>query len=254
MQECIQEFVEALQNKCTDSNGSAVVDFSRLLANLTFVSTSLSSSFELTTSGCHERDLIWRQLWAHPHRDSKIRKMFQDRLLKVALRSLFPILKYIPFEPLLKTPEFDVIDRIVSKRRKAMETGEEKRDLLQIFLNTHDAHPDEFTYQHLREEMRLFMIAGSDTTSVTATFTIILLLQNPLKLKLLLSEIDSAFPNIDDEITFSTTQNLPYLNACVNESMRVIPTVRSGLQRVAEERIVLDGFEIPPGVSFLLDN
>lgn len=39
MQECIQMFVEAIKNKCADGNGSAVIDFARLFANLTFVST-----------------------------------------------------------------------------------------------------------------------------------------------------------------------------------------------------------------------
>ena len=193
--------------------------------------TSFGGSFQLTTTD-----------------DTKIRKMFHKRLIKAAINTQLPWLRYVPFVS-LQSPDMDaMIEGIVTKRRKALEAGEEKKDLLQIFLDTQDAHPKEFTEKHIYDEMRLFMIAGSDTTSATATFTILLLLNNPLKLKLLLDEINSGFPNINDEITFGATQNLAYLNACINESMRVMPIVRTGVPRIAEQSIVLDKFEIPPGV------
>ncbi|KAG0647760.1 Cytochrome P450 monooxygenase FUS8 [Hyphodiscus hymeniophilus] len=227
-------FIEALTKKCDECKGSADVDFSRLLANLTFdvmSATSFGGSFDLTRT-----------------EDTKMRKAFHTRLIKAALNSQMPWLKYIPFAPNPASPEMDeMIATIVSNRRKALEAGQEKKDLLQIFLDTHDAHPDEFTMEHIYDEMRLFMIAGSDTTSATAQFTIILLLNNPAKMKLLLEEIDTSFPNMDDEITFAATQSLPYLNACINESMRVMPIVRTGIPRIAEQATVLDGYEIPSG-------
>jgi cytochrome P450 len=71
-------------------------------------------------------------------------------------------------------------------------------------------------------------IAGSDTTSLTATFTLLLLLNNQEKLRELSAEIDSAFPSQDDTITFAKTQDLPYLNAVINESMRIMPIVTAG--------------------------
>lgn len=220
--------------------------------------TSFGGSFELTKTD-----------------DSTTRNIFQNQLIKAALHSQFTFLKYVPFAPAKHNPEMDeMIERIVSRRRKAMEAGEEKKDLLQIFMDTHDAHPDKYTVKHVTEEMRLFMfvgfslrplpcpfcyisilyllmclrIAGSDTTSTTATFTVFLLLSNPSKLKLLLSELDAAFPNMNDEITFAATQNLSYLSACINESMRLMPIVRTGMPRVADKATVLDGFEIPEGV------
>lgn len=71
-------------------------------------------------------------------------------------------------------------------------------------------------------------IAGSDTTSLTATFTLLLLLNNQEKLKELTAEIDSNFVSLDDTITFAKTQDLPYLNAVINESMRIMPIVTGG--------------------------
>jgi cytochrome P450 len=71
-------------------------------------------------------------------------------------------------------------------------------------------------------------IAGSDTTSITETFTLLLLLNNPATLKALMAEINTAFPSKSDSITFANTQDLPYLNAVINESMRVMPIVVGG--------------------------
>lgn len=76
--------------------------------------------------------------------------------------------------------------------------------------------------------LRRCRIAGSDTTGTSATFAVLLLLNNPEKLKALKDEIDTAFPSKDDPITFANTQDLHYLNAVINETLRVMPIVVSG--------------------------
>ncbi len=93
-------------------------------------------------------------------------------------------------------------------------------------------------------------IAGSDTTSLTATFTLLLLLNNQDKLKNLVKEVDTAFPSKEDVATFLNTQDLPYLNSVINESMRVLPIATVGLARWTTEPIVISGYEIPADVSY----
>ena len=80
-------------------------------------------------------------------------------------------------------------------------------------------------------------------------FTQLLLLNNPETLKALKAEIDAAFPSVDDPITFAKTQDLHYLNAVINESMRVLPIVVVGLARYTEQATVICNYEIPAGVS-----
>lgn len=58
-----------------------------------------------------------------------------------------------------------------------------------------------------------------------------LLVNHPDKLKKLMEELDTAFPSKDDPITFAKTQDLPYLNAVCNESMRRMPIVAVGMSR-----------------------
>jgi cytochrome P450 len=70
---------------------------------------------------------------------------------------------------------------------------------------------------------------GSETTGTAATDVIFQLVNNPQKVKLLLEELDAAFPSLNDPIAFAKTQDLPYLNAVMLEGMRlmVIPGCKS---------------------------
>jgi cytochrome P450 len=102
--------------------------------------TSFGGSFGLVASG-----------------DMKLKNLVMDHLKRVAMDAQFPLIKYIPFIPPSPAGErlYEMIDDIVAKRRA--DKGEKKKDLLQIFVDTNDANPKEFSHLHLREEMILFM-------------------------------------------------------------------------------------------------
>jgi cytochrome P450 len=176
--------------------------------------TSFGGSFKLVASG-----------------DTKLKNIFLDRLKRAAIDSQFPFLKYIPFTPPSMSEDFNaMIDRIIAARRDEMKgKSSGKKDLLQMFIETHDADPIAFSELHMREEMALFMVAGSDTSSTTLTFTLLLLVEHIEKLEKLRKEVDEAFPDKNGEITFAGTQDLVYLNAVINESMRVLPIVTVGM-------------------------
>ncbi|KAF4633573.1 hypothetical protein G7Y89_g4555 [Cudoniella acicularis] len=181
--------------------------------------------------------------------DSKQKDLLNRYLRRVAIDAQFPLVKYLPGVPSASSMISEVIEKTVSKRRKEMEKGISKQDILQIFVDTNNADPVSFTDKHIRDEMILFMIAGSDTTSLTATFTLLLLLNNQDKLKELISEIHSTFLSVDDAITFTKTQDLPYLNAVINESMRIMPIITAGIVRLVPENTMLCGYEIPKDMA-----
>jgi hypothetical protein len=56
---------------------------------------------------------------------------------------------------------------------------------------------------------------------MTVTQCLLQLVNNTEKLKLLVEEIDSAFPSADEDITFAKTQDLRYVNAVIYEAMRL---------------------------------
>jgi cytochrome P450 len=59
-------------------------------------------------------------------------------------------------------------------------------------------------------------------------FVLLLLVNNPSKYETLLEELDTAFPSRDSSIAGDATQNLPYFNAVIDESMRVMPLIAGG--------------------------
>lgn len=71
-------------------------------------------------------------------------------------------------------------------------------------------------------------IAGADTSSTTLTFALEFLLDNPETLERLTKEIDAAIPSVNDPITSDNTRNLPYLNAVINETLRLMPPTPAG--------------------------
>lgn len=82
-----------------------------------------------------------------------------------------------------------------------------------------------------KEEMHcnavFFMIAGTETTATALSGTTFHLLKNPDKLQKLTAEIRRSFSS-DDQITFDALLRLPYLQACLDEGLRIHPSAPSG--------------------------
>lgn len=95
----------------------------------------------------------------------------------------------------------------------------------------------------------LFMLAGTETTATLLSGLTYYLLKNPTKLDKLKMEIREAFKT-EDEITIERLQALKYLNACVEEGLRMYPPVSNGLPRVVPPGgSIIDGRYVPAGVS-----
>ena len=78
------------------------------------------------------------------------------------------------------------------------------------------------------------------------------MLRNPHTLKELTIKIRSSFES-EKEITLSSLQNLPYLNAVINETLRMHYPMPINLPRViVPEGQIIDGESIPGNVRALL--
>ena len=73
-----------------------------------------------------------------------------------------------------------------------------------------------------------------------------MLVSNPSKLKHLTAEVRKKF-NADSEINSDSTNSLPYLNAVIEEALRLYPPVPFNLQRISPGAVV-DGNYVPEGV------
>lgn len=96
----------------------------------------------------------------------------------------------------------------------------------------------------------LLVTAGSDTTSVALAGFFFFLGQHPNAMRLLQSEVRSAFDS-EAEIDFKASARLPYLHACIEESMRLYPPAPEVPPRVSPGADV-EGKWVPQGVSLFL--
>lgn len=90
---------------------------------------------------------------------------------------------------------------------------------------------------------------GSETTATLLTGALYHLLTYPSTLTLLLSEIRTAFPQTTRP-TMATTAPLPYLNAVLEESLRVYPPSAFAQARIVPaDGAVVCGEVLPAGTS-----
>jgi hypothetical protein len=76
-----------------------------------------------------------------------------------------------------------------------------------------------------------------------------MVLKSPEKLQRVTQEVRDAFPTFED-VTISKLSQLSYLQACIEEGLRMYPPVASGLPRVTPEGgAKICGQWVPSGVS-----
>ncbi|KAF9478642.1 cytochrome-450 hydroxylase [Pholiota conissans] len=123
------------------------------------------------------------------------------------------------------------------------------KDLLSLLLKSNVAtdlpEDQRISDEDILNNINTFMFAGSDTSSLSLTWTLLLLAQNPAMQDRLRAELFSVYsPSssgtladlTEDEIhsLHSAISNLPYLHNVVRECIRLIPPVHSSI-RVATE-------------------
>lgn len=94
------------------------------------------------------------------------------------------------------------------------------------------------------------MDAGSDTTAIALANVMYHLLKNPPVYAKLREELDNALSDKNAIPSYSSVQQLPYLRACLDESLRLVPPLSYGLPRITPpEGAIIAGHWIPGGTT-----
>ncbi|RHZ60721.1 cytochrome P450 [Aspergillus thermomutatus] len=92
---------------------------------------------------------------------------------------------------------------------------------------------------------QIFMVAGTETTATALSGLTYHLLMNPEKMHKVVREVRGAFQK-DSDIELGALVRMKYLNACIEEGLRIYPPVPVGLPRVApDEGLFVCGEHIP---------
>ena len=136
------------------------------------------------------------------------------------------------------------------KARMAMgaEPPDGRRDFMTYMMReTRDGQPG-FSEQDIMMNSGLLIGAGSETTASAVSGFFFFAGMSPEKLKPLVDEVRSTYSS-ESEINLVNTQHLPYLRACMDETLRVFPTVVETPPRQSPGAMV-EGKWVPRGVSY----
>jgi cytochrome P450 len=91
-------------------------------------------------------------------------------------------------------------------------------------------------------------LGGTDTTQVTMTWTLSLLLNNQEALKKVQQELDVQIGR-ERQVKESDIKNLVYLQAIIKESMRLYPVATLTIPHESVEDCTLAGYHVPTGTQ-----
>lgn len=128
---------------------------------------------------------------------------------------------------------------------KCLASASSRKDF--VTLLAQKVREGEVDKEEMAAHVSTFAIAGGETVATFLAATTCFLLQHPDKLERLVSEIRGAFASYE-EINAQAAQNLPYLQAIINEGLRLCPPGSQGSPRVSPG-FEIHGRFIPAGVD-----
>lgn len=125
----------------------------------------------------------------------------------------------------------------------------DRRDFFYHLLKARDPETGQgFTTPELWAESNLLIIAGSDTTSTAMAATLFYLTRSPAALHKATEEVRAKFASVEDICQGSMLNSCAFLRACIDEAMRMSPSVGGLLPReVLPGGMIIDGVQVPHG-------
>jgi cytochrome P450 len=173
-------------------------------------------------------------------RQEPLRRAIEELMSPI---NLVAVLKIALRRPTMERPDgaigraLDGLDRLlyeeIASRRGAGDLSE-RRDILSLLLQARDEAGEPMSDEELRDELVTLLLAGHETTATSVAWAIERLVRHPDKLARLQAEIDGGGEE--------------YMNAVVNETLRVRPVVPI-VARELQEELTVGGRRLPAGTT-----
>lgn len=165
-----------------------------------------------------------------------------------ALRPLCQLLPYLPESSEVR--EFRLRGEALLAGRQKL--GSDRKDLFRHLLAEDDETELKFTQAQLNSNANLVIVAGADTTSSAMTQIFRILAKDERVCKRLREEIDAMVAE-GKGLTVESTKTLPYLNAVVNEALRLMNPLPTGVHAgTPPAGLTISGTYIPGNVQVLI--
>ena len=131
--------------------------------------------------------------------------------------------------------------------QERLATKTEKKDFTSYIFRPKDEKG--LTVDEIKANASLLLLAGSETSATVLSAATYFLLTNRTALDKVCNEVRGAFQS-EGAMTFTSVARLPYLNAVIEESLRLHPPVPSTRERFTlPEGNFIDGHFVPGNVS-----
>ncbi|OOF96438.1 hypothetical protein ASPCADRAFT_144883 [Aspergillus carbonarius ITEM 5010] len=175
---------------------------------------------------------------------------FKEAVVVAALK-FYPLLYWVvmkvtPAEALRGVMEmWKVTEERVRERVKVNENGggrgegNGKGDLVSVMM-------EGMSVEEMEVNAMLIVAAGSESITTVVTGTVNYLLRKPGKMQKLVDVLRGRFQT-EEEITGTALKGVSYLDAVLNEGMRLCPTIPDGMRRLVPEGGAMVAGEFLPG-------
>ncbi|KAF8532950.1 cytochrome P450 [Trichophaea hybrida] len=151
---------------------------------------------------------------------------------------------YSPIKPIMKWCGNEMEEKI-----KKFNQGEKPTDIASVLLCDEQCGLGKLKIEATHDDARLVIGAGSETTGMTLTGVLFYLATNRRVFTKLRNILDERFPGGESQYQYSPSLDIPYLDAIINETLRLQPSVISGLPRLTPpEGVTINGTYIPGNV------
>ncbi|TFK56914.1 cytochrome P450 [Heliocybe sulcata] len=159
--------------------------------------------------------------------------------------SLFDVLWYLPLTRIFRAMDVSA-ERLLALRRSQ---ASQKRNLAYYLLKGGGNSIPSLSDVDLRQETIVAVQAGTNGISTALTFALYYLTRNPKKCEILRDELQLAFPDADPDGSLDPQilGTLPYLNAVVEESLRLGAPLGSFPRVTGKGGAMIAGTYIPEG-------
>jgi cytochrome P450 len=173
----------------------------------------------------------------------------------IGLLSIFIHQKIVQNLPIKRNEDMFAAQRVIRsisrdliRQKKEMMQKNEKRaaDIISVALESGG-----FSDDNLVDQMMTFIAAGHETTSSTMTWAIYELCKKPEIQTRLREEIRANIHSLDESMDAAKLENLPYLHAVCNETLRHNAPVPLTLRDTENDCTIADTF-VPRGTKIIL--
>ncbi|KAK5658484.1 hypothetical protein OQA88_1873 [Cercophora sp. LCS_1] len=131
--------------------------------------------------------------------------------------------------------------------KKRLDSPSDRPDILGLILQAGEKEGNSFTTESIAAQLSDVVIAGTETSITALTTANHFVMRDPAVMRKLRAEIRGRFKSYE-EISCSSTADLEYLNAVLNEAMRLLAPVAWLPSRVVPPGgDTVDGYHLPAG-------